>query len=166
MMICGALFRFYLASIFEIFYVLRCLKVFVLNVNDYISLAHYIFVHILQEQDKIDKNEEEEGPSLKRPHMEVESKVAKRRKLTRFPLSIQVRNRPSSRGKRARFSSRGCRVKGGIHDIRVKSKKADNSFLSKVPPEVFHDILKFLSSEVGRSYNIYVHVVEVLNSCS
>ncbi|KAL8101715.1 hypothetical protein AgCh_033562 [Apium graveolens] len=112
------------------------------------SLARFLEAHLSdKELDKIDKNEEEEGLSQKRPHMEVESNVAKRRKLNRSPSSIQVRNRSYSRIKRARFSSRGCRVKGSIHNSRVKPKRVDNSFLSKVPPEVFHDILKFLSSE-------------------
>lgn len=130
-MICTAIIRFYSASIYKIFYVLICLKDFVLNVNDYIFLAYCIFIHILQEPDKIDKNEREAWLPQMRPHMEVENNVAKRRKLTRFPSSIQVRNCPSSRGKRARFSSRGCRVKVGIHDSRLKSKRADNSLLIK-----------------------------------
>ncbi|KAK1372445.1 F-box protein SKIP31 [Heracleum sosnowskyi] len=112
------------------------------------SLALFLEAHLSdKEPEKIDKNEGEEGPSQKRPCMEVESNVAKKRKLSRFHSSIQVRNRPSSRSKRARCNSSGYHVKGGIHNSGVKPKRADNSFLSKVPPEVFHDILKFLSSE-------------------
>lgn len=109
----------------------------------------------MQEPDNIDKNEEEEeeeeGPVQKRPRVELQGNVADERKLAGSLSSSQVPNPPSLRCKIARCNSFGCCVKGGVQDSRVKAKSADNSFLSKVPPEVFHDILKFLSSEARSS---------------
>ncbi|XP_063946240.1 F-box protein SKIP31 isoform X2 [Daucus carota subsp. sativus] len=116
------------------------------------SLALFLEAHLSdQEPDNIDKNEEEEeeeeGPVQKRPRVELQGNVADERKLAGSLSSSQVPNPPSLRCNIARCNSLGCCVKGGVQDSRVKAKSADNSFLSKVPPEVFHDILKFLSSE-------------------
>lgn len=99
------------------------------------------------EPDQTEKDEEEEGPVQKRPRMEVEGGVAEERKLTRSPSPSQVPSHSFSKSMITKCNSSGYRVGGGIHNDRVKSNRIDSGLFSKVPPELFHHILKFLSSE-------------------
>ncbi|KAL1834694.1 F-box protein SKIP31 [Daucus carota subsp. sativus] len=108
------------------------------------SLARFLESELSdQEPEQTQEDEEKEGPAQKRPRMEVEADVTEERKLTSSPSPSQIRSPSSSRI--VKCNSSGHRVEGGID--RVKSSRIDTGSFSKVPPELFHHILKFLSSE-------------------
>lgn len=144
---------------------LNCLQFVLPCAYEFISVvfAHslYTYVCLLQEPEQTQEDEEKEGPAQKRPRMEVEADVTEERKLTSSPSPSQIRSPSSSRI--VKCNSSGHRVEGGID--RVKSSRIDTGSFSKVPPELFHHILKFLSSEVWCSlffFHSYIIDVDVI----
>lgn len=103
---------------------------------------------MLQEVVKTENEDEaEEGPQRKRPRVEDEAHVGEEGNSTRSASSIQVQDPSPSRKIRIVSTSSSCDG-GGINNNRENPRRIDTGIFSKVPPELYHHILKFLSSEV------------------
>lgn len=107
-----------------------------------------LYLYMLQEVVKTENEDEaEEGPQRKRPRVEDEAHVGEEGNSTRSASSIQVQDPSPSRKIRIVSTSSSCDG-GGINNNRENPRRIDTGIFSKVPPELYHHILKFLSSEV------------------
>lgn len=126
----------------------------------------YEFQKVMKRENE---DEVDEGPDHKRPRMDVEGREGEEGNSSRSASS--VKDKDLSPSKKIRLVSTSSFESCGSISNRDNPWRIDTGIFSKVPPELYRHILKFLSSEVlifcfYMLDNSYVHVLFQMPCCN